>query len=132
MNKRKHNRRNFLKVTGAILFGGAAVLWDKMVNSDKNLGSAKILTVPVDLNREFTFHDDFIIVKKDNGLQVFSSRCTHLGCIIHNTENDQLICPCHGSIFDKGGNPMKGPAIKPLEKLAFSLDEKIQQITIEL
>ena len=115
-----------------VLFGGIAVLWDKMVRSDIKLKSVKRLTLPFDTNREFTFHNDIIIINKNNSPRVFSSRCTHLGCIIHQTVDDKLICPCHGSSFDQNGNPLNGPAIKPLKKLVFSIDEITQQITIDL
>ena len=128
----KHNRRNFIKLAGAGLLLGTAFLWDKMVRSEKELTSLKTLIIPFDANREFTFHDKFIVVNKDKKLQVFSSHCTHLGCTIHHAENGQLLCPCHGSTFNLEGKPTKGPAIKSLEKLAFSIDEKNQSITVEL
>lgn len=130
--EKKHNRRNFLKVAASALFLGGAVLWDKMVRSEKSLGASKSITFPFDANRDFSFHEKFIVVKKDNHLEVFSSHCTHLGCTIQHTENGKLLCPCHGSTFDLEGNPTKGPAIKPLEKLSYSIDEVNQTITVNL
>lgn len=129
---KKQNRRNFLKTATSTLLLGGAVLWDKMVRSEKELTTPKTITIPFDATREFSFHDKFIIVKKEPKLQVFSSHCTHLGCVIHRAENGKLLCPCHGSTFDLEGNPTKGPAIKPLEKLSYSLNESSQTITIDL
>ena len=129
---KKQNRRNFLKIAGSALLLGTAFLWDKMVRSKKQLTTPKSITFPFNANREFTFHDKFIVVNNDKHLEVFSSHCTHLGCTIHRAENGQLLCPCHGSTFDLEGNPTKGPAIKPLEQLSFSLDKKNQSITVNL
>ena len=103
-----------------------------MVRSERELASPKKVTIPLDANREFSFHEKFIVVNKDKNLRVFSSYCTHLGCQIHHAENGKLLCPCHGSTFDLKGNPTKGPAIKPLEKLSYSVNEQNQTITINL
>ena len=129
---KKHNRRNFIKIAGSALFLGAAFLWDKMVRSEKQLTTPKSITFPFDANREFTFHDQFIVVNKGKQREVFSSHCTHLGCTIHRAENGKLLCPCHGSTFNLEGKPTKGPAIKPLEKLSYSVNELNQTITVDL
>jgi Rieske Fe-S protein len=39
--------------------------------------------------------------------------CTHLGCTVNVTPKE-LICPCHGSSFDRQGKVLKGPAVRPL------------------
>ena len=129
---KKHNRRNFLKTAASALLLGGVVLWEKMVRTEKELTTPKSITFPFDANREFTFHDKFIVVNKDKHLEVFSSHCTHLGCTIHHAENGQLLCPCHGSSFDLEGNPTKGPAIKPLEKLSYSVNDLNKTITVNL
>ncbi len=44
-------------------------------------------------------------------------RCTHLGCaLIYNKEEEVYECPCHGSIYDNGGEAVKGPAMDDLNK----------------
>ena len=43
-------------------------------------------------------------------------RCTHLGCaLIYNKEEETFECPCHGSIYNKEGKVIIGPAIKNKE-----------------
>lgn len=111
---------------------GSALLWDQLVKSENQLAENKIVKVPFDPNRKITFHEDFIILNDDDQTQVFSSHCTHLGCVINQSKNEQVLCPCHGSAFDKNGQPINGPAVKPLEKLAFSINKDLQQITVEL
>lgn len=47
--------------------------------------------------------------------------CTHLGCTVNVTPTE-LICPCHGSIFDRQGNVLKGPADRQL--LRYSVEDR--------
>ncbi len=47
------------------------------------------------------------------GIFAMSSLCTHLGCIV-TKEEDQFVCPCHGSRYDPSGKITQGPAPKNL------------------
>ena len=51
------------------------------------------------------------------GEQVYALNlvCTHLGCTVNVTPTE-LICPCHGSSFDREGKVLKGPADRALER----------------
>lgn len=43
-------------------------------------------------------------------------RCSHLGCALKwNREEHTWDCPCHGSRFDKEGNILDNPAVKPIK-----------------
>ncbi len=46
--------------------------------------------------------------------------CTHLGCTVSVTPRE-LVCPCHGSVFDRRGNVLKGPADRPLARHAVEI-----------
>ncbi len=48
----------------------------------------------------------------------YSAVCTHQGCTVAYTSG-QLVCPCHGSVFDpaKGAAVVQGPAQLPLPKI---------------
>lgn len=63
-----------------------------------------------------------IVVKENNKIELFSPFCTHLGCHLNRTQENQIICPCHGSAFDKKGFPIKGPATYPLKQLTYEQD----------
>ncbi|MFA5603765.1 MAG: FAD-dependent oxidoreductase [Bacilli bacterium] len=55
--------------------------------------------------------DDYVFLK---------NKCTHLGCSLIWNDVDKLWeSKCHGSIFDKYGKVVYGPAIRDLEKLSF-------------
>lgn len=53
------------------------------------------------------------LISEEGTIRALSLVCTHLGCTVTITP-DGLSCPCHGSIFDRRGNVLKGPADRPL------------------
>lgn len=49
-------------------------------------------------------------------------KCTHMGCsLIWNDVDKVWECKCHGSVFDKYGHVIYGPAFKDLERLEFRI-----------
>lgn len=53
------------------------------------------------------------------GVAAISLVCTHLGCIVKETQHG-FDCPCHGSRYDREGKVLAGPAPRPLRWLAVS------------
>jgi cytochrome b6-f complex iron-sulfur subunit len=39
--------------------------------------------------------------------------CTHRGCTVE-VQGARLVCPCHGSTYDRTGNVLRGPAERAL------------------
>ena len=69
------------------------------------------------------------IVRSVRGFFALSSVCTHLGCITrYRGQDNAILCPCHGSRFDTNGNVVSGPAPRPLQHLAISLEQDGQLI----
>ncbi len=62
------------------------------------------------------------------GYLAFSKLCTHAGCPVglYQEETQQLLCPCHQSLFDvlDGAQPVFGPAPRPLPQLPIMIDAK--------
>ncbi len=64
-----------------------------------------------------------VLARDADGLYAFSSICTHQGCDIASEGSiitatgtaTGLRCDCHGSMFDKNGAVIRGPARAPLE-----------------
>ena len=60
------------------------------------------------------------------GYVAFSKVCTHAGCPVglYEEETEQLLCPCHQSLFDiyAGAEPVFGPAPRPLAQLPLYID----------
>ncbi|BDV44353.1 cytochrome b6 [Geotalea uraniireducens] len=55
------------------------------------------------------------VIREGGEIYALSLSCTHLGCAVTVTP-DRLACPCHGSVFDRRGNVLKGPAARPLDR----------------
>ncbi|TXH33936.1 MAG: FAD-dependent oxidoreductase [Rhodospirillaceae bacterium] len=76
-------------------------------------------SIPLGQGAVLTRGDEkFAVWKDDKGdLQVLSAACTHKGCTVTwNNAEQTWDCPCHGSIFDRDGEVIHGPARHPLEK----------------
>jgi thiosulfate dehydrogenase (quinone) large subunit len=59
---------------------------------------------------------DVVMRQADGSLSALSAVCTHAGCQV-SYSGGQLVCPCHGSIFDAGtGAVLQGPATVPLAR----------------
>lgn len=58
----------------------------------------------------------FFIVRSPEGFLALWQKCTHLGCAVPWVEEEgQFHCPCHGSLFDRNGEVLGGPAPRPLD-----------------
>ena len=54
-------------------------------------------------------------VDESGELHLMSARCTHPGCVVGWDPTEKSFeCPCHGSRFSPTGEPVSGPATKPL------------------
>src|SRR3954452_11060068 len=66
--------------------------------------------------------DDVVVTQPTAGVfKGFSSSCTHKGCAVNKVAEGTIDCPCHGSKFNLDGTVAKGPATKPLESKAVSV-----------
>lgn len=63
-----------------------------------------------------------------DGYVAFSKVCTHAGCPVslYMEQTEQLLCPCHQSLFDilSGAMPVFGPAPRPLPQLPLYVDSE--------
>lgn len=74
----------------------------------KSGGSAKILPDG--------FQDPIYVLALDDGhFTALSPICTHRGCTV-DIEGARLVCPCHGSTYDREGTVLRGPAEDPLRR----------------
>ncbi|MHC1698764.1 MAG: ubiquinol-cytochrome c reductase iron-sulfur subunit [Geobacteraceae bacterium] len=53
------------------------------------------------------------IIREKDVVYALNLVCTHLGCTLNVTPT-LLVCPCHGSNFDRQGRVLKGPADRHL------------------
>jgi Rieske Fe-S protein len=129
-NEEKISRRNFFKyLTYLVLIPFGIFSFSALSNkfSNKKNGIKKLSIN--DLSSGFNFIEGLIIVNEKN-IKIFSSKCSHLGCKINSQKNGLLVCPCHGSKFDKEGNPVEGPAPNPLKEIRFEKNANSNELIV--
>lgn len=57
----------------------------------------------------------YVVALDDGDFASLSPICTHQGCTV-DISGAQLICPCHGSTYDRTGTVVRGPAERPLAR----------------
>ncbi len=65
-----------------------------------------------------------VVTQPNRGeVKAFISICTHQGCKVNAVSDNQIFCPCHGSIFSAiDGSVIRGPATEGLSAAAVSVD----------
>jgi thiosulfate dehydrogenase [quinone] large subunit len=93
------------------------------------IGSVK--TLPINSARPFTdprTGAPAVLIHLANGRFVaYSAVCTHAGCTVaYDRARGELICPCHGSIYDPrhGAHVVAGPAPRPLPMVPVRVDAR--------
>jgi Rieske Fe-S protein len=73
-----------------------------------------------------------IAVRVSDGMAVaLDARCTHLGCaVMFSPTNQDLECPCHGSIFGLDGHVIQDPATTPLRSYQAAIGASAIVITV--
>ncbi|RIK47009.1 MAG: hypothetical protein DCC58_01275 [Chloroflexi bacterium] len=132
--QRRFTRRTFLRnavlggaaVTAVGITGGTLIFLRPDDDEETGVG---VVTVPAaELPAEGAApltHDDgkFHLIRNSDGYLAMSWRCTHLHCTVPwNDREDHFRCPCHGSVYDRYGARLSGPAPRPLDLLALSFD----------
>ena len=110
-------RRAFLRAVAGVVTGG--VLLERFLRPPRS--SAGLLTSVADADipaRGALVYRSrrFAIVREGGQVYAVSLICTHLGCTV-NVSDSRLSCPCHGSIFERDGKVVRGPAQKGLPHL---------------
>jgi Rieske Fe-S protein len=63
------------------------------------------------------------------GYVALSPICTHRGCTV-DVQGARLVCPCHGSTYDREGRVLRGPAQRALTR--FPVTREGGALSIEL
>jgi cytochrome b6-f complex iron-sulfur subunit len=65
-----------------------------------------------------------IVVYHPNGVLALSDECTHLKCTVDYIPERQVIfCPCHSAQFSTTGAVLAGPAPRPLDRFAITVQD---------
>lgn len=69
------------------------------------------------------------VLRRGESVYALNLVCTHLGCTVNVTPTG-LVCPCHGSSFDRDGNVLEGPADRPLERYQVELEGEQYRVLV--
>jgi cytochrome b6-f complex iron-sulfur subunit len=120
------DRRQFLvnlwKVGGAFLIGAAGyTAYEALRPLATGAGGGKLRLGPAKNYVEgsaTSYPEGRLFVTNAKGdLFALSQKCPHLGCHVPYCDSSgRFECPCHGSIFDLGGEWITGPAPRGMDR----------------
>jgi len=121
-------RRDFLsRILGFLIFLiSGKLIWDFLSFS---LKKRQKLSIPIaQVGTKPSVIDGIIVWRENDTYRVYSSHCTHLGCILKYDQKAGIFkCPCHGSEFAINGTVIHGPARKNLKSLDYIVkNDKIE------
>lgn len=132
-NHSLYGRRDFLTRAGlaclsGVILGGIGLivrpLWPKGHASSSLLipaGRPEDYRIG-EINQKLLAKHGLWIRRTPDGFMAMSARCTHLGCKLRYLPGAaQFHCMCHGSLFAENGEVLRGPAIRPMERVFISL-----------
>ena len=129
MENTAQSRRSFF-TTLALLLASLALLWRYLTPRAAGRSKALISVDKADIPPQgaLVYREARIaLVRSGEEVYALSLVCTHLGCTV-NVGEEQLSCPCHGSLFDLRGNVLKGPADRPLRRLKIETRGKLIEV----
>lgn len=138
--ERRHFFRN-LAVGGSLLLSAPVIFNACSSNSVDDDSNNNAGGVTIDLTDSayaalktvggFAYKGDIIIIHStDTAYVALSKVCTHQGCTVtYNSSNNNLPCPCHGSLYTINGTIINGPAPNPLKTYAVKQNGNILTIS---
>jgi cytochrome b6-f complex iron-sulfur subunit len=134
--ERRHFFKNFA-LGGSLLLTAPVIFNACSDNSDDGNNGG----ITVDLNDPayttlktvggFAYKDNIIVIRSTDTVYVALSKiCTHQGCTVgYSSSNNNLPCPCHGSLYSINGTVINGPAPNPLKKYNVGVNGNILTIS---
>lgn len=117
MEPTRHTRRSFIAtlITLPLLLAG---LWRFLTpRGVKKQTILQVAQADIPTGAALVFRQERVAVMREgDSFIALSLVCTHLGCTVSVT-TEGMVCPCHGSRFDRMGKVLSGPADKSLVRL---------------
>ncbi|MCL4532225.1 MAG: Rieske (2Fe-2S) protein [Actinobacteria bacterium] len=133
--RRRSSRRRFLHQLGVVSAGGIVTFlagvplvgfffsvvlkkmslqWVRVCSLD-DVGSQEPREFRVSFQGEgssipFQIVQGVFVIRRGEEILAFSNVCTHMGCSVRWLAwRQQILCPCHGGVYDRWGQLMGGP-----------------------
>ena len=130
MAKTGQSRRNFLGTLISLAAGGWLVgkFLTPRVRQRKTLLTVAKSELPPD--GALVFREARVaVLRQGESVYALNLVCTHLGCTVNVTPTG-LICPCHGSSFDRAGQVLTGPADRALGRYQVEADGESYRVLV--
>lgn len=110
---------SFLSAISPLRYRSGTSRWRSAGPLDSfTVGRIQLVTVDIgreDWSRSLNAKAVFVYRRTNDDFVVYSRSCTDLSCpLVFDAGSECFFCPCHGAIFGKEGQPMKGPPLDPL------------------
>ncbi|MCA9861613.1 MAG: Rieske 2Fe-2S domain-containing protein [Thermomicrobiales bacterium] len=138
-DRRQFVRNATLGAVGTVLTLGAAgflgLLWPRKTGAFGSELTVKAENVPpVDGTPYHNIQGKFYLVHNSDGLLALYTKCPHLGCSVPYVgpvdSPEAFKCPCHGSMYDYDGVRTGGPAPRPMDIMAVTVDEATGNVLV--
>lgn len=74
-----------------------------------------VSSIPVEGGKVYDERKIVVTQPVEGEIQAFTAVCPHQGCLVTEVTNNEIQCPCHGSLFSaQNGDVLKGPAVRGL------------------
>lgn len=133
MRKQKTiSRKLFIQSGTGLVFGLAGLIWYKLAGFQSERDN-RLEFIHEQIPMGISHFGKYYLFRNDQSVKAFLTQCTHAGCRIGMGSGNMLQCNCHGSQFEAStGNPIKGPAMEPLQQIECRLDEVKGQWVVSL
>ncbi len=88
-------------------------------------GDALVAVSEVPVEGGVVFPDPAVVVTQPaaGDIKCFSAVCPHQGCLVASVEANEILCPCHGSLFSaQDGSVIQGPARQGLPPVDIAVE----------
>jgi cytochrome b6-f complex iron-sulfur subunit len=90
---------------------------------------------PVDAAPYRNIAGKFFLIHNSDGLMALYTKCPHLGCTVPwvgpPDSPNAFQCPCHGSMYDYEGVRTGGPAPRPMDYMAVTVDPETGNVIVD-
>ncbi len=131
--KAKISRKTFSKIMVGLITGSFLWVWYRLSDDRTEENNQSEVRHQGDIAQGVSHFGKYYLFRDGEAVLAFSTTCTHVGCRLGKTHSAVLQCGCHGSQFEAAtGRPLRGPAIKSLQKHDCQYDATSNQWVVKL
>ena len=139
-DRRQLLRNAALGAVGSVLAligaGTGLLLWPRKTGAFGSELTVRAQDVPpIDGPPFRNIQGKFYLMHNTDGLLALYTKCPHLGCTVPwvgpPDSANAFQCPCHGSMYDYVGVRTGGPAPRPMDLMAVTVDAATGNVTVD-